>query len=132
MVSLWTPGSYNTSNVLIRRNPNASVYEPGPGAITDTQSYLIMPNANMTLGDSTTVAVNALGSLSKAGKRGAAVLGVMAGLVFGGGHRLLSATAGGLLGYYGGHYIVNLIEKALQTSQAIETVKETLPKAATS
>jgi hypothetical protein len=73
MVSLWTPGSYNTSNVLIRRNPNASVYEPGPGAITDTQSYLIRPNANMTLGDSTAVAVNALGSLSKAGKRGAAV-----------------------------------------------------------
>lgn len=128
-VALWSP--YDRRPVPIRRNPNASVYEPIPGVdeAEDGRSFLIMPDSRFVLGDATSVASDALASLNRAGPRGGAVLGMAVGLLFGGSHRLLGALAGGLLGYYSGHYVANIAEKTLWAAKAIDTVQTTVEKA---
>jgi hypothetical protein len=113
-VHLWTPPSYGTPSLRVRRNPNASVYEAYPEA--DGQDVLLSPNGhNMLEG----AAEDALAQLQAAGPRGAALLGAAAGFVFSG---WKAGVLGGVLGYFGGHYLTNIVSKTLTAATAVAAV----------
>jgi hypothetical protein len=117
MISLWTPPSYGTPNRHIRANPNASVptanFVPfGP----DEPNYVVGPNGYLD-----GAAEDALASLQAAGPRGAAALGVAAGLLFSG---WKAALAGGVLGYFAGKFVSNFAVKTVAVVAA-QTAKVT-------
>jgi hypothetical protein len=114
-VHLWTPPSYGTPNLRVRRNPNASVYEAYPE--DDGREMLLSPNGHNLLG----VGEDALAQLQAAGPRGAAVLGAAAGFLFSG---WKAAMFGGILGYFSGKYLVNIASKALTVATAVNTVSK--------
>lgn len=91
----------------ILRTPHNVVPEPQPQYVTNWGPYKIL--ANGELGDA---AEDALAALDRAGARGAAALGAGAGFLFST-NRLMGALMGGVVGYFGGAYIANLLRKAI-------------------
>lgn len=91
----------------ILRTPHNVRYEPQAEYVRDWGRYKIL--ANGELGGA---ADDALTALDRAGARGAAALGAGAGFLFGT-NRLMSALMGGVVGYFGGAYIANLLRKAI-------------------
>jgi hypothetical protein len=99
----------------ILRTPHGVVREPEPEHIADWGKLGITPNGQViSLGDAMDDAVTAL---DKAGARGAAALGAGAGFVFSS-NRVVGALIGGLLGYFGGKYAVNIARKAIEVARA--------------
>jgi hypothetical protein len=114
---LWSPQSYGTGPRRVRRNPNASVHESWIGpADNDNFRATIMPDGRILMDGAVE---DALAQFHAAGPRGAAVLGAVAGFVFG---NAKTAVLGGLLGYFGGKFIVNLASKALTVATVANTV----------
>jgi hypothetical protein len=122
MTYLWSPPCYGTPPVRVRRNAGAWAVEPGNVEIPAAGQVMIMPDG-MVLGGP---AEDALTQLQSAGPRGAAALGAAAGLLFSG---WKAAIAGGVLGYFGGKYIVNIIDKALMISSIVKPVETPSEKA---
>ena len=125
MTFLWTPPSYGTPPMRVRRNPNASVYEQIRPVDDVPWDDMIMPNGTFA-----GAAEDAMAQLQVAGPRGAAALGATAGFILLGGRRFTGALIGGLLGYFGGKYLVNFTSKALAVSTAVAKVETTVAKAA--
>lgn len=96
----------------ILRTPHNVVPEPQPTYVTNWGPYKIL--ANGELGGA---AEDALSAFDRAGARGAAALGAGAGFLFGT-NRLMGAVMGGVLGYFGGVYIANLLRKAITLTPA--------------
>jgi hypothetical protein len=107
------PGLRRNLSMRIRRTPHNVVPEPQPQHVSNWGPYRIGPNA-MFAGS----ADDALAALNRAGPRGAAVLGAGAGFLFSS-NRLMGALAGGLLGYFGGAYLTNLLRKMLEAQTAL-------------
>lgn len=122
---VWTPRSYGSPPLRVRRNPNASVYEPVRVPDDWPSDTTYFPNGNVSLGDA---ASDAFAQLDAAGPRGAAALGALAGLLFSG---WKAGVAGGLLGYFGGKYLVNLAGKAIAVTTAVNKVETAVAKATT-
>jgi hypothetical protein len=122
MTRLWAPPCYGTPPVRVRRNAGAWVMEPANVEIPTAKDVMIMPDGMVLEG----AAEDALAQLQAAGSRGAAALGAAAGLFFGG---WKSAIAGGVLGYFGGKYIVNIVGKALAVTSAARNLETTVAKA---
>lgn len=120
MTFQWSPPAYGYTRVRVRRNPNASVYEP----ITpmDDRDVLITANGDILDG----AAEDALAQLNAAGPRGAAALGILAGFLFSG---WKAALAGGVLGYFGGKYLTNIAGKALTVATTVTKIETTVAKA---
>lgn len=91
----------------ILRTPHGVRREPQPEYVTSWGRYKILAN-----GELSGAADDTFTALDRAGARGAAALGVGAGFLFGT-NRLMSALMGGVVGYFGGAYITNLIRKAI-------------------
>jgi hypothetical protein len=103
----------------ILRTPHNVVPEHQPEHVSNWGRYMITPNGGIvSLGDTTE---DALAMLDNAGSRGAAALGAAAGFIFSS-NRLTGAIFGGLLGYFGGKYIVNFAQKAIAAQHAISAV----------
>jgi len=112
------PPSRRNLHMRIRRTPHGVVREPEPTHVPDWGRYGV--TANGRIADLSGAADDAVVALDRAGPRGAAALGAAAGLLFSQ-NRILGAVAGGVLGYFGGGYIVNLIKKALSVGQVVST-----------
>lgn len=98
-------------SMRILRTPHNVVPEPQPEhAVWGT--YKIGPNANF-MG-----ANDALDALDRAGPRGAVALGAGAGFLLSQ-NRLMGALTGGVLGYFGGSYLTNLLRKALNAQASV-------------
>jgi hypothetical protein len=119
MTYLWSPPDYRGGPLRVRRNPQASLYQP----VLDPDDWgydnIFTPNGIATLGD----AAEAVSALQKAGTRGAAALGAVAGLLLSSNH-LHGAIVGGLLGYFGGKYIVVLADKVLAVTATITKIEK--------
>lgn len=128
MTYLWSPPDYRGGPQRIRRNPQASLYQP----VLDPDDWgydnVITPNGIATLGDAAAVASQAASALDKAGTRGAAALGAAAGFLLST-NRLLGAAIGGALGYLGGKFIVGVANKVLAVNAAVRTVETKVEKA---
>ena len=105
-------------SMRILRTPHNAVPEPEPEHVFWGR-YRITPNAQIV--PFSGAADDALDALDKAGPRGAAMLGAGAGFLFSS-SRLVGALTGGLLGYFGGAYLVNLARKFLAAQQASSPV----------
>ena len=119
---LWTPASYGTPTTRVRRNPNASVFMNFPEE-NPAIDAVIMPNGYLN-----GPAEDALAQLEAAGPRGAALLGAVAGFVFG---NWKTAAFGGVLGYYAGKYLVNFASKALTVVTSVNKIDTAVAKATT-
>lgn len=64
---------------------------------------------------------DAVAALDRAGPRGAATLGALAGFLFAG-NRVTGAALGGLLGYFGGAYVVSMAKKFLAAQRVVAVV----------
>jgi hypothetical protein len=110
----------------IQRTPHNVVREPNPEHVADWGRIAITPNGQIvSLGDTADDAVNAL---DKAGARGAAALGAGVGFIFSS-NRIVGAFVGGLIGYFGGQYVVNVAKKAIGAAHAVSTVSSVVPSA---
>lgn len=98
----------------VLRTPHNVVAEHQPEHVADWGQYRITPNGGLMYG----AADDALTTLERAGSRGATLLGAGVGVVFSS-RRLRGALMGGLVGYLGGQYLVNLAKKALAVQQAM-------------
>jgi hypothetical protein len=125
---LWTPLDYQGGLQRIRRNPQASLYQPVLEPDDWGYDNTITPNGIATLGDAIAAASQVGSALDKAGTRGAAALGAVAGFLLST-NRLLGAAIGGTLGYFGGKYIVSFANKALAVGAAVNTVETKTEKA---
>lgn len=121
MTRLWAPPGYGTPPLRVRRNAGAWTMEPGNAVIMPAPDVMIMPDGSLQ-----GAAEDAVAQLQAAGPRGAAALGALAGLFFGG---WKGAAAGGVLGYFSGKYLVNIVGKALAVSSAVKTVETSVAKA---
>jgi len=128
MTFLWSPSDYRGGPQRIRRNPQASLYQPVLEPDDWGYDNTITPNGIATLGDATAVASQAVSALDKAGTRGAAALGAAAGFLLAS-NRLLGAAIGGVVGYFGGKFIVSVASKALAVGSAVRTVENKVEKA---
>lgn len=116
MTFLWQPGGLPP--LRVRRNPQASLYQPVLEPDDWGYDNLITPNGIATLNGADDV----VASLHKAGTRGAVALGAVAG-----GLITLSAKGaiiGGVLGYLGGKYVVGLADKMLAASALATKVEK--------
>jgi hypothetical protein len=113
-------------HMSIRRTPHGVMPETGPGAMMDSGRVVITPNAQIISLDG--AFEDAVSALDKAGPRGAAALGVGVGFLFSE-SRIVGALVGGLIGYFGGKYVVNLAKKAIAVQQAVSTVASVVPTA---
>ena len=120
MVFLWSP--YDRDNVRVRRNPNASVPicadkecsdDWAPGAVLISQNGYV-------LGDATD---DAMAVLARAGTRGATAIGAVAGFLFAT-KKIRGAVIGGVLGYFGGRYVVNMADKAVTAMSTIAKIEK--------
>jgi hypothetical protein len=100
-------------SMRILRTPHNVVPEHQPEYVSDWGKYRVSPNATLFAG-----AGDTLDALDRAGPRGAAALGAGAGLLFSQ-NRLMGAFAGGLLGYFGGSYLTNLLRKAISAQAPV-------------
>jgi hypothetical protein len=117
MMYLWSPTSYGSSDLRVRRTPDAVICESTPAACNDQgMLYTMHPNGGLA-----GMAEDALAKLEAAGPRGGAALGAVAGLVFSG---WKAAIIGGGLGYFAGKYIVNIASKALTVVSAASAVEK--------
>jgi hypothetical protein len=103
----------------IRRTPHAVVAETQPQHVADWGQYGISPNGQIT--SFSGAADDAVIALEKAGKNGAAALGALFGLVFAS-SKITGALVGGLLGYFGGSYIVSTAKRVLVVQQVVSAV----------
>ena len=112
--------------VPIRRGPmrHGFVPEYEPAHVTDWGRLGVDYNGRVVNLDG--AADDAVAALDKAGAHGAAALGALVGLLISN-HKVIGTAAGGLVGYFGGAYITNVIKKvigAVQTaSSATSAVK---------
>jgi hypothetical protein len=90
------------------------VPERQPQHVSDWGKYRISPNATLFAGP----ADDALAALDRAGPRGAAVLGAGAGFLLSS-NRLMGALVGGVLGYFGGSYLSNMLRKVLEVQTTL-------------
>lgn len=127
MTFLWSPPDYQSGPLRVRRNPQASLYQP----VLDPDDWgydnTITPNGIATLG-AASAAASAVEALHKAGTRGATALGAGAGFLLSS-NRLRGALIGGLLGFFGGKLIVAVADKALAAAAAFNTVETKVEKA---
>ncbi len=100
-------------SMRILRTPHNVVPERQPEHVSNWGPYRISPNA-IFAGS----ADDALGALDRAGPRGAAVLGAGAGFLLSS-NRLMGALTGGVLGYFGGSYLSNLLRKMLEAQTTL-------------
>ena len=107
----------------ILRTPHGVVPEHQPEHVSNWGKIMITPNGQViSLGDASSDAIDAL---DKAGARGAAALGAGAGFLFSS-NRLVGAAIGGLLGYFGGAYIVNVAKKVIAIQHSVTSTVSTL------
>ncbi len=116
MTFLWQPGGLPP--LRVRRNPQASLYQPVLEPDDWGYDNLITPNGIATLNGPE----EAVAMLHKAGTRGAVALGAVAGaaLTF----SVKGALIGGVLGYLGGRYVVGLADKMLAVAAVTTKVEK--------
>ena len=103
----------------ILRTPHNVVRESQPEHVANWGRIGVTPNGQViSLGDSVS---DAIGALDRAGPRGAAALGAGAGFIFSS-NRIMGALLGGVIGYFGGTYIVNLAKKAIEAQKVVSAV----------
>jgi hypothetical protein len=122
MTFLWSP--YDRPPMRVRRNPQAVLYRPVLDPDDWGYDHTFTPNGVAALGEAADVAVSAASMLDKAGTRGATALGAAAGFLLSTNH-LRGALMGGVLGYFGGKFVVSVANKALAvvtTASKIEKV----------
>jgi len=103
--------------MLIRQTPHGVVSETGRASKQGRLEITADGRIN-SLDGALDDAVNAL---DRAGSRGAAALGVGVGFIFST-NRIVGALVGGVIGYFGGKYVVNLGKKLIAAQQAVSTV----------
>lgn len=110
-----SPSLRRNLSMKILRTPHNVVSEPQP-AYTDCGPCRMSPNAELfgPMDD-------AFAALDRAGPRGAAALGAGVGFLFGS-KRIMGALAGGVIGYFGGAYLTNLLRKAISAQQPVVSV----------
>ena len=120
-------------HMRILRTPHGVVREAEPEHITDWGRYGVTPNGYIH--DLSGPAEEITAALDRAGPRGAAVLGAATGFLFAS-NRVIGGVVGGLLGYFGGQYLVNFAKKvvslvgvASSTASAVSSVTSTVSKA---
>jgi hypothetical protein len=103
---LWLPRGQ--APLRIRRNPQASLYQPVLNPDDWGYDNMITPNGVATLG----ATPESIETLYRAGTRGGTALGALAGLALTA-FSWKGMAVGGLLGYFGGRFVANLADKAL-------------------
>lgn len=121
MTFLVSPNNWPPQRV--RRNPQASLYRPVLNPDDWGYDNTITQNGIATLGDAAEAASSAVSALNKAGPRGASALGALAGFLLSANH-LRGAVIGGVLGYLGGKFVVNIADKALTVVSAASKIEK--------
>lgn len=113
------PFVHTYTNVPIRRGPMRYGWVPEyrPAYVTDWGKFAVNPNGRLV--DLSGAADDAVAALDKVGTGGATALGALVGLVASRG--IIGTVTGGLVGYFGGKYITNVIKKAIGIVQTVST-----------
>lgn len=120
------PGDYGHRAPSLRRDLRATFVRSPYNAVPEPEpDYAKWPpvtfNPNGRITDLSGALDDAVSALDRAGPRGAAALGAVAGVILSS-NRILGGIVGGVLGYFGGQYFVNFAKKILAVQQAASTV----------
>jgi len=121
MTFLWSPR--DRPPMRVRRNPQAVLYQPVLDPDDWGYDHTLTPNGFVTLGEASPVTSSVVDVVNRAGTRGATALGAVAGFVLAS-NRLQGALIGGVLGYFGGKYLVGYTGKVLEAVRVLNKVEK--------